>query len=183
MIYLDATVAASRFRPFARRRFKIARPAFVFMRSLKPCLRRRLIRLGWYVRFIAADPHSRLFYFSAISLLRFAGRDCERLAGRFAVSSTSPLPSLCRCSGDRSSEAILHGIRIGKLTRALSRLSTNRAGLRKRESLPGSLRGCQCIEFKTVRPFWLLLIHFGHPTCDRSVKLVLLCGQKRGFFI
>ncbi len=46
MIYLDATVAASRFRPFARRRFRIARPAFVFIRSLKPCLRRRLIRLG-----------------------------------------------------------------------------------------------------------------------------------------
>ena len=63
MIYLDATVAASRLRPFARRRFRIARPAFVFIRSLKPCLRRRLIRLGWNVRFIAAEPHSRLFVF------------------------------------------------------------------------------------------------------------------------
>ncbi len=44
--YFDATVAANRLRPFARRRFRIARPAFVFIRSRKPCLRRRLIRLG-----------------------------------------------------------------------------------------------------------------------------------------
>jgi len=46
-VYLDATVAARRFRPLARRRFNTARPAFVFIRSRKPCLRRRLIRLGW----------------------------------------------------------------------------------------------------------------------------------------
>jgi hypothetical protein len=35
--YFDATVAASRFRPLARRRFSTARPAFVFIRSRKPC--------------------------------------------------------------------------------------------------------------------------------------------------
>jgi hypothetical protein len=72
--YLDATVAASRFRPFARRRFKMARPAFVFILSRKPCLRRRLIRLGWYVRFMFADPHSRLIWFERYWSIRRHGR-------------------------------------------------------------------------------------------------------------
>lgn len=45
--YLEATVTARRFRPFARRLFKIVRPERVFIRSRKPCLRSRLIRLGW----------------------------------------------------------------------------------------------------------------------------------------
>ena len=44
--YLEETVEARRLRPFARRRFRIARPDLVFIRSRKPCLRRRLIRLG-----------------------------------------------------------------------------------------------------------------------------------------
>ena len=44
--YLEATVAARRLRPLARRRFRIARPDLVFIRSRKPCFRRRLIRLG-----------------------------------------------------------------------------------------------------------------------------------------
>ena len=65
--YLEATVAARRLRPFARRRFRIARPDLVFIRSRKPCLRRRLIRLGWNVRFIGADPH-----FSAWAILALA---------------------------------------------------------------------------------------------------------------
>jgi hypothetical protein len=39
-------------RPFARRRFRITRPAFVAIRARKPCVRARLIRLGWNVRFI-----------------------------------------------------------------------------------------------------------------------------------
>jgi hypothetical protein len=39
-------------RPFARRRFRIRRPAFVAMRARNPCVRARLIRLGWNVRFI-----------------------------------------------------------------------------------------------------------------------------------
>lgn len=65
--YLDATVAASRLRPLARRRFRMARPDFVFIRARNPCFRSRLIRLGWYVRFIAADPHSL-----AVARSRFA---------------------------------------------------------------------------------------------------------------
>lgn len=44
--YLEATVTARRFRPLARRLFKIARPERDFIRSRKPCLRSRLIRLG-----------------------------------------------------------------------------------------------------------------------------------------
>ena len=45
-LYLDATLVASRLRPFDRRRFKIARPERVFIRSRNPCFRSRLIRLG-----------------------------------------------------------------------------------------------------------------------------------------
>lgn len=44
--YFDATVTASRFRPFARRRLRTARPALVFMRARKPWVRLRRIRLG-----------------------------------------------------------------------------------------------------------------------------------------
>lgn len=44
--YLDATVVAKRLRPLALRRFRIARPARVFMRSRNPCFLSRLIRLG-----------------------------------------------------------------------------------------------------------------------------------------
>ena len=44
--YLEATLVAKRLRPFARRRFKMARPERVFMRSRNPCFRSRLIRLG-----------------------------------------------------------------------------------------------------------------------------------------
>ena len=45
-LYFDATLVASRLRPFARRRFKIVRPERVFIRSRNPCFRSRLIRLG-----------------------------------------------------------------------------------------------------------------------------------------
>jgi hypothetical protein len=34
-------------RPFARRRLSTIRPFFVFMRTRKPCVRRRRRRLGW----------------------------------------------------------------------------------------------------------------------------------------
>jgi hypothetical protein len=44
--YLEGVVAARRFRPFARRRLSIARPARVDIRSRKPWVRRRRIRLG-----------------------------------------------------------------------------------------------------------------------------------------
>ena len=46
--------ADSRFRPFARRRFRMAWPARVDMRARKPCLRLRRRTLGWWVRFIEA---------------------------------------------------------------------------------------------------------------------------------
>lgn len=92
-VYLDATVAASRFRPFARRRFKIARPAFVFIRSRKPCLRSRLIRLGWYVRFIAADPHSRLFVFQ-LSIHNPAARGHDLQNARRLLCRLSESPSV-----------------------------------------------------------------------------------------
>lgn len=56
--YFDEVLTASRFRPFALRALRTARPAFVFIRSRNPWVRRRLIRLGWNVRFMTADPHS-----------------------------------------------------------------------------------------------------------------------------
>ena len=43
----------SRARPLARRRFRTRRPALVAIRARKPCVRARLILLGWYVRFMA----------------------------------------------------------------------------------------------------------------------------------
>lgn len=39
-------------RPFRRRRDRTLRPFFDFIRARKPCLLRRLRRLGWYVRFM-----------------------------------------------------------------------------------------------------------------------------------
>ena len=56
--YLDEIETAMRLRPLARRALRTARPPLVFIRSRKPCVRRRLIRLGWKVRFMTADPHS-----------------------------------------------------------------------------------------------------------------------------
>jgi hypothetical protein len=50
--YFELIVGTRRFRPFARRRFKTVRPAFVLMRVRKPCVRLRRMRLGWNVRFI-----------------------------------------------------------------------------------------------------------------------------------
>jgi hypothetical protein len=38
-------------RPLARRALRMARPARVFMRARKPCLRARRRLFGWYVRF------------------------------------------------------------------------------------------------------------------------------------
>ena len=42
----EPTETVRRARPFARRRFRIARPALVLMRLRKPCFRFLLIRLG-----------------------------------------------------------------------------------------------------------------------------------------
>jgi hypothetical protein len=36
----------------ARRAFSTARPALVFMRARKPCVRLRRVLEGWYVRFM-----------------------------------------------------------------------------------------------------------------------------------
>ena len=44
--------ALRRFRPFSRRRLRTARPAFVAIRVVKPCLRDLLRLLGWKVRFV-----------------------------------------------------------------------------------------------------------------------------------
>ena len=44
---------ASCARPFARRRFRTRRPAFVAIRARNPWVRARLSLLGWNVRFIA----------------------------------------------------------------------------------------------------------------------------------
>jgi hypothetical protein len=44
--YFDPTETESEWRPFARLRFRIARPARVLIRLRKPCLRFLLIRLG-----------------------------------------------------------------------------------------------------------------------------------------
>jgi len=41
-----------RLRPLARRRFRTRRPFLVLMRSRKPCVLRRRLRLGWKVRFM-----------------------------------------------------------------------------------------------------------------------------------
>jgi hypothetical protein len=43
--------AERRFRPLARRRLRMARPARVDMRARNPCRRFRRRTLGWYVRF------------------------------------------------------------------------------------------------------------------------------------
>ncbi len=56
--YFDEMLTARRLRPLARRALKTARPPLVFIRSRNPWVRRRLIRLGWNVRFMTADPHS-----------------------------------------------------------------------------------------------------------------------------
>ena len=45
--YFEPTVAVRRLRPFARRRFRMARPPRVFIRARKPCRRFLRIRLGW----------------------------------------------------------------------------------------------------------------------------------------
>src|SRR5262245_52447518 len=47
-----ARQTVSRFRPFARRRFRTFRPPFVFIRSRKPCVFFRRRTFGWYVRLI-----------------------------------------------------------------------------------------------------------------------------------
>src|SRR5262249_10806530 len=50
---LPGRQADNRFRPRARRRFRIMRPARGDMRARKPCLRFRRRTLGWDVRFIS----------------------------------------------------------------------------------------------------------------------------------
>jgi hypothetical protein len=44
--YFELIVGTSRLRPFARRRFRTMRPAFVLMRERKPWVRFRRMRLG-----------------------------------------------------------------------------------------------------------------------------------------
>ena len=56
--HLPEVETASCLRPFARRRFRTARPAWVFIRARNPCVRRLRIRLGWKVRFMV-DPDFR----------------------------------------------------------------------------------------------------------------------------
>ena len=163
-VYLDATVAASRFRPFARRRFKMARPAFVFIRSRKPCLRSRLIRLGWYVRFIAADPHSRLFVFQ-LSIHNPAARGHGLQKARRLLRRLSESPS------------VFSTYLSGKWTRFFSRPWTNRASPGKRESLPGSFRSCQCIVSGWIRsdPMFLTTTNPSRPcySADRNGGFIL----------
>ena len=48
---LASAHADRRFRPFARRRLRIARPARVDIRARNPCRRFRRRTFGWYVRF------------------------------------------------------------------------------------------------------------------------------------
>ena len=50
-VYFSAALAASRFRPLARRRRMTAWPPLVLMRLRNPCVRLRRTLLGWYVRF------------------------------------------------------------------------------------------------------------------------------------
>lgn len=57
--YFCGIVAASRLRPLRRRRAISFRPAFVFIRPRKPCLRSRFRFRGWYVGFTGSPPRSR----------------------------------------------------------------------------------------------------------------------------
>jgi len=52
--YTDYGVSCAR--PLARRRLSTSRPALVAMRARKPCVRARLMRLGWNVRFMSLLP-------------------------------------------------------------------------------------------------------------------------------
>jgi hypothetical protein len=62
-LILQICQAERRFLPFARRALMIDRPARVDMRARKPCLRARLRRLGWKVRFIVLS-----FKFCSVSV-------------------------------------------------------------------------------------------------------------------
>jgi hypothetical protein len=105
--YFFAIVTARRFRPLARRRFKTARPARVFIRLRNPWVRFRLLLCGWYVRFttyvsaerthidtgwhsvcqgrsrgsLAIGSKSRALYVPSIT----------KLTGRYPVNSTTDL--------------------------------------------------------------------------------------------
>lgn len=54
--YFEPTETVRRLRPFIRLRRKTSRPPRVFIRARNPCFLSRLIRLGWYVRFIPTAP-------------------------------------------------------------------------------------------------------------------------------
>jgi hypothetical protein len=56
VVVVTGAYGVSRARPFARRRFRTRRPAFVAMRARKPWVRARLIVLGWNVRFMGLLP-------------------------------------------------------------------------------------------------------------------------------
>ena len=62
---LQRAQADKRFRPFARRELKMARPARVSIRARKPCVRLRLRLLGWKVRLLIVDTFC--FYIHEIS--------------------------------------------------------------------------------------------------------------------
>jgi len=50
--------ALNRVRPFALRRLMMFRPPRLLMRTRNPWVRLRLLRFGWYVRFIDGPPWS-----------------------------------------------------------------------------------------------------------------------------
>ncbi len=59
-VHLPAIYAERRERPLSRRAFRIARPARVFMRARKPCLRLRRRVFGWNV--LLVTPLPQLFW-------------------------------------------------------------------------------------------------------------------------
>src|SRR5699024_10205956 len=75
-------LAARRLRPLARRALMIARPDLVAMRARKPWRRRRLILLGWNVRFMT----------ESVSCWCFGDGFDDRMAGRFAPAPVLPRP-------------------------------------------------------------------------------------------
>jgi len=63
---MGGAYAASRFLPFCRLLLTILLPALVDIRCKKPCVRARLILLGWYVLFIFIYLYIWLFNFPLV---------------------------------------------------------------------------------------------------------------------
>src|SRR5438094_40612 len=57
--YFLCALTTSRLRPFARRRLRTLRPAWVALRLRNPCSLFRLTLLGWYVRFTTTASWER----------------------------------------------------------------------------------------------------------------------------